>query len=117
MAAGTSGMTLPTDTGTRGKAEETMSSWDYGEPDFEFDKEIEIDFDTNIDFDTDIELDVYKDVDVDVRVDTHVEGNSAFLTADVEAIGKDTFVEVDASVLAVEDTMSSVTLHAVAIVN
>ena len=46
-----------------------------------------------------------------------MEGNSAFLVADVEAIGKDTFVEVDASVLAVENQLSSVTISAVAIVN
>jgi hypothetical protein len=45
-----------------------------------------------------------------------VEGNSAFLVADVEAIGYDTFVEVDASVLAVENQLSSVTLAGQAVV-
>jgi|RhiMethySRZTD1v2_1073278.scaffolds.fasta_scaffold3479723_1 preprotein translocase subunit SecB len=90
-------------------------SYSYN-PDFDYDKELSIDVDTNIDFDTDITLDVYKDVNVDVDVCTNVEGNSAFLVADVEAIGTDTFVEVDASVLAVEDQLSSVTLAGQAVV-
>jgi hypothetical protein len=92
-------------------------SYYYDKPDFEFEKEIDINVDTDIDFDTDITVDVYKDVDVDVDVHTDVEGNSAFLVADVEAIGYATFVEVDASVLAVEDKLSSVTLVGTAIVD
>jgi hypothetical protein len=86
-------------------------------PEFDFDKAVNVDVDTDIDFGTATILTVDKTLDVDVGVVTHVEGNTAILVADVEAIGKDTFVEVDTSVLAVENQLSSVTISAVAIVN
>ena len=89
----------------------------YSNPSFEYESNLEIDISADIQFDADITLDVYKDVDVDVDVNTYVEGNSAFLVADVQAIGKDTFVEVDASVVTIENQLSSITLHAVSIVN
>ena len=82
-----------------------MSYYDF--PEFEYDKDLDINVDTDISFDTSVTLDVYKDVVVYTDVYTNVEGNSAFLVADVEAIGYDTFVEVDTSVLAVEDKLSS----------
>jgi hypothetical protein len=94
-----------------------MSFTYYDPPEFDFDKAIDVNVDTNIDFNTEATLNIDKNVDVDVSVITNVQGNSAFLVADVEAIGKDTFVEVDASVLAVENQLSSVTISAVAIVN
>jgi len=97
------------------KASEEVMDWNNDE--FEFEKDIEIDVDTEIDFDTEVNLEVDKDVDVDIKVETEVEGNSAFLTADVEAIGKDTFVEVDTSVLAVEDQLSSVVIVGAAVVD
>ncbi|UEM24589.1 hypothetical protein JL100_030720 (plasmid) [Skermanella mucosa] len=88
----------------------------YDIPDFETDSDIEIDFDADINFDTEIKLDVYKDVDVDVKVETDVEGNSAFLVADVQAIGKDTYVQVDTAVMTIEDQLSSVTVSAESVV-
>jgi hypothetical protein len=91
-----------------------MSYYDY--PEFEYDKDLDISVDTDINFDTSVMLDVYKDVVVYTDVYTNVEGNSAFVTADVEAIGYDTFSELDVSVLAVEDTLSSVTLVGTAVV-
>ena len=63
-----------------------MSYYDY--PEFEYDKDLDINVDTNINFDTSVTLDVYKDVVVYTDVYTNVEGNSAFLVADVEADGR-----------------------------
>jgi hypothetical protein len=91
-----------------------MSYYDF--PEFEYDKDLDINVDTDISFDTSVTLDVYKDVVVYTEVYTDVEGNSAFATVDVEAIGYDTFSELDLSVLAVEGQLSSVTATASAVV-
>jgi hypothetical protein len=85
-------------------------------PDFDLDKAINVDLDTNIEFNAETNLTVDKTVDVDIGVVTHVEGNTAILIADVEAIGQDTFVQVDTSVLAVENQLSSVSIIAIAAV-
>lgn len=84
--------------------------------DVDFDKDIDIDIDFDQDFDTDITLDKDVDINVDVCVDVDVEGNSAMLTFDVEAVGKDTFAELDFVVLAVEDELSSINGSASAVV-
>ena len=60
-----------------------MSFTYYDPPEFEFDKAIDAQVDTNIDFNTEATLTIDKNVDVDVDVITNVEGNSAFLVADV----------------------------------
>jgi hypothetical protein len=86
-------------------------SWNY-QPDYEFDKEIDIDVDTNLDFDTEIDLKKEVDIDVNIDVKANVEGNTAILVGDVEAIGKDTYVEVNTAVLTVEDELSMVSIVA-----
>jgi preprotein translocase subunit SecB len=117
MAAGSYKLTAPTrNDQPHQNTEDTMAFTYYDQPEFEFDKDVDIDVVSDIDFNTEATVTIAKNVDVDVAVVTHVEGNTAFLVADVEAIGKDTFVEVDASVLAVENQLSSVSIHAVAIV-
>ena len=78
----------------------------YNNPDVELDKEIEVDVD--IDWNTDIDVDIDKDVDIDVNVDvyTDVEGNFAEVVFDAEAIGYDTYVQADLTVIAIEDELS-----------
>jgi hypothetical protein len=85
-------------------------------PEFDFGKAINVDFDTDINVDAQTSLTVDKTVDVDVGIVTNIEGNTAILVADVEAIGKDTFVQLDTSVLVVEDTLSSISVTAIAAV-
>jgi preprotein translocase subunit SecB len=117
MAAGSYMLTVPSRNGRpHQNMGDPMAFTYYDQPEFEFDKDVEVDVVSDIDFNTEATVTIAKNVDVDVAVVTHVEGNTAFLVADVEAIGKDTFVEVDASVLAVENQLSSVSIHAVAIV-
>ena len=82
--------------------------------DFDFDKEICIDVDTDLSWDV---CNVYNSDPVvyyDIATDLCIEGNTAFLAADVEAIGCDTLVEVWSSVLAVEDELSHVSMTALA---
>lgn len=83
---------------------------------YEFEKEIDIEVEAEIDFDVDVEFDKDVDINVDVCADIDIDGNFASLVADVEAVGKDTLVEVDTAVLAVEDQLSSVTVVATAAV-
>ena len=85
--------------------------------DFDFDKDIQIDVDLEFDVDVDIEFD--KDVDIygDICWDVDVQGNTAMLTLDAEAVGKDTLVEVDAVVLTIEDELSSITLSVVSAID
>jgi hypothetical protein len=91
-----------------------MSDYWYDPKEFDFDKEVEIDVKTDIDFDVDIKLEKNVDINVETNVKTDIQGNTAILVADVEAIGKDTFVEVFTSVLAVDNKLSSVTVEATA---
>jgi hypothetical protein len=75
-----------------------------------FEVEVEKKFDTEINFDQDTNIDINFDkdvnVDVDIKVDTDIDGNTAIFIFDAQALGKDTFVEVDATVIAIEDTLS-----------
>jgi hypothetical protein len=82
-------------------------SYDY--PEFEYDKDLEINVDIDFKLDADINVDVYKDIDIKADVDWKVEGEGNFADAliDVQAIGEDTFVEVDLVVLTT-DGLSSV---------
>ena len=82
------------------------------------DKDIDIDIDFDWDKDVDIYVDIHKDIDVDVDLDQYVDlqGNFANLLGDFEAIGDDTFVEVEASVLTT-DYLSSVTLDVISAVD
>lgn len=81
---------------------------DDNDVDFDKDIDVKVDFDLDIDSKTDIDKDVKVDVDVDVK--TEVDGNLAHLLVDAEAVGKDTFVEVDAIVLTIENELSSIVL-------
>jgi hypothetical protein len=77
-----------------------------------FEVEVEKKFDTEIKFesDTDINIDFDKDVDIDVdiKVDAEIDGNVAIFIFDAEALGKDSYVEVNSTVLVIQDTLSHV---------
>ena len=81
--------------------------------DFEIETDVETAVSNDIDFDTDISFE--KDVSTNVGVfsDVEVDGNLSTLTVDAEAIGSNTLVEVDSSVLSVENELSSVSLSIV----
>ena len=64
-----------------------------------FDKDIDVDVDLDLDFDVDVDVDKDLDVDADVKSTVDVDGNSASLAFDVEAVGFDTFAEADVFVL------------------
>ncbi|KAA2211951.1 hypothetical protein [Teichococcus oryzae] len=76
------------------------------------------DFETDIEIDVDVDLDLYSDVDVyyssdinidaNIDVDVDINGNLANFNVDVEAIGDDTFVELNLAVLTT-DNLSMIT--------
>ncbi len=72
--------------------------------------EKELYLDVNYDFKVDANIDLDKNVNIDFDVDakTDVDGNSANAIIDVEALGKDTFTELDLVILTVEDELSSI---------
>lgn len=82
--------------------------------DFEFDKELDIEVDVDIDFDVDVDVKVEKDIDIDIDVksDVDLDGNTAELTLDVQAIGDNTDVEAIVTVLTVDNELSSISLWA-----
>jgi hypothetical protein len=82
--------------------------------DFEFEKELEIEVDVDLDFDVDVDVKVEKDIDIDIDVksDVDLDGNTAELTLDVQAIGDNTDVEAIVSVLTVDNELSSISLWA-----
>lgn len=82
--------------------------------DFEFEKELDIDVDVEIDFDVDVDVDVEKDIDIDIDVksDVDLDGNTAELTLDVQAIGDNTAVDAEVAILTVDNEMSSISLFA-----
>lgn len=75
--------------------------------DVDFYKNIDVEIDVDVKLDVDI--DFHKDVDIDVKVDSkaEVEGNIANVSVEAEAYGYDTLVEIDATVLTIEDQLSS----------
>jgi hypothetical protein len=92
-----------------------MSYRDHdNETEVEVEKELEIDVDVKIELDPDTysDYDSNIDVDVDVKSDIDLDGNSALLTLDVEALGDDTHVEATVAVLTVDNVMSSIVLSA-----
>ncbi|MEZ5775707.1 MAG: hypothetical protein R3D33_13655 [Hyphomicrobiaceae bacterium] len=93
----------------------TNWNWDMGS-DVDFSKDIDIDVDFDQSFDTDIKVDKDVDINVDIDVKADVEGNTAELTFDVEAVGKDTYAQLDFVVLTVEDELSSINGYAVSAV-
>ena len=81
---------------------------------FEFEKELDIEVDVDIDFDVDVDVKVEKDIDIDIDVksDVDLDGNTAELTLDVQAIGDNTDVEAIVTVLTVDNELSSISLWA-----
>jgi hypothetical protein len=87
---------------------------DRHDNDFDFSKDLEIDVDVDLDFDVDVDVDVNIDkcIDIDIYSDIDLDGNSAELSLDAQAIGDDTLVEVISVVLTTDD-LSSVTLNVI----
>lgn len=83
--------------------------------DFEYSKDLEIDVDIDLDFDVDVEVnvDICKEIDIDIYSDVDLNGNTAELTLDAQAIGGDTLVEAIVTVLTVEDELSSISLSVI----
>lgn len=79
--------------------------------DYDFSKDVDIDVDVDIDYDVDFDKDIDVDTDIDVDIDqcVHIDGNFAQITFDVEAVGEDTYAEIDFAVLTVEGELSSIT--------
>jgi hypothetical protein len=74
--------------------------------DFDKDIDVDIDVDSNSDYSVDVSVDANIDICIESEVD--IEGNSAVLTFDAEAVGDDTAVTVDVVVLTIEDELSSI---------
>lgn len=91
-------------------------NWNWDPVEFDFDKTVNTNVSTTIKFDTDIYFDKSFHLNGYVNFANHVEGNTANLVVDAEAIGYDTLVEVDASVLTTYD-YSGITLSVVSAVN
>jgi hypothetical protein len=87
---------------------------DRHDNDFEFEKDLDIDVDVELDFDVDVDVKVEKDIDIDIDVksDVDLDGNTAELTLDVQAIGDNTDTEAIVSVLTVDNEMSSISVWA-----
>ena len=85
---------------------------DRHDNDFDFSKDLEIDVDVDLDFDVDVDVDVNIDKCIDIYSDIDLDGNSAELSLDAQAIGDDTLVEVISVVLTTDD-LSSVTLNVI----
>jgi hypothetical protein len=86
----------------------------HDDPGFEFEKELDITVDVDLEYDVDVDVEVDKDIDIDIDVDSNVDldGNTAELTLDVQAIGDNTDVEAIVSVLTVDNELSSISLWA-----
>lgn len=90
-----------------------MGWWTGGggvDVDFDFEKDIDIDIELDVDLDFDIDLDKDVDIDVDIDADAHIDGNITNFTVEAEALGGDTFVEVDVVANSIEDELSSLTI-------
>lgn len=82
-----------------------------------FNKNLDSNISTDFEFDVDINIDKDSDVDVNVFSDANVDGNIAEIAFDAEAFGTDTLVDVEVSVLTIEDQLSSVAGYIVSAVN
>ena len=85
--------------------------------DVNFDKDIDIDIDVDVDLNVDIDFDKNVDVDIKIDADADVSGNIANVSVEAEAYGKDTLVEIDATVLTIENQLSSVYLSIISAVD
>ncbi|WP_017327793.1 hypothetical protein [Synechococcus sp. PCC 7336] len=80
---------------------------------FEVDKTVNSTVNNTITFDTDITFDKFSTTDVLVVANADIDGNITTLTLDAEAIGSDTLVEVDSSVLSIHGELSSLSLSVI----
>ncbi|MCT4371568.1 hypothetical protein CLG85_015070 [Yangia mangrovi] len=82
--------------------------WPMPSPDVDFEKDIDVDID--IDLDTSVDTDKTVDIVVysSVEAFTCIEGNTADVIFDIEAVGEDTFTSLDIAVLTIEDELSSI---------
>lgn len=80
---------------------------------FNFEKDVEFKTDVDLEFDSNVDVYVDKDVYVDVNAysDIDLEGNSAELSLDVQAIGDDSDAESIVSVQTTDD-LSSISVWA-----
>jgi hypothetical protein len=78
-----------------------------------FHKDVDIEVDIDLEFDVDVDVDVEKDTSVstDITSDIDIDGSTAELTMDAQAIGEDSLVEVAASVLTVDNELSSLSVE------
>lgn len=76
-----------------------------GNDDYDFDKDINVDVDIDLEFDADVDVnyDSYTDIDADVCVDVEIDGNLANFNVDVEAVGDDSFAELNLAVLTTDE--------------
>jgi hypothetical protein len=82
----------------------------HDDPGFEFEKDVEVKFDAYIDLDFDTDNTYYSDAYVSYCIDPDIElhENSVFFNIDVEAVGDNTAVETNLSVLTTDDLSSLV---------
>jgi hypothetical protein len=85
------------------------------DPGFEFEKDLEIDVDVDLEFDVDVDVDVEieKCVDLNIYSDVDLDGNTAEITLDAQAIGDNTLVEAIVSVLTVDNELSSISMNVI----
>jgi hypothetical protein len=78
-----------------------------------FHKDVDIEVDIDLEFDVDVDVDVENDTSVstDITSDIDIDGSTAELTMDAQAIGEDSLVEVAASVLTVDNELSSLSVE------
>jgi len=93
---------------------------DHHDPhnDFDFSKDLDINVDLDLDFDVDVDVnvDIDKYVNINICSDVDIQGNTAELTLDAQAIGNNSLVESIVSVLTTDD-LSSVTLNVLSAVD
>ncbi|MEM9154814.1 MAG: vWA domain-containing protein [Cyanobacteria bacterium P01_F01_bin.33] len=79
---------------------------------FEFEKALTSVANNKANFDVDVDIDKEVDKATTILQTVDLTGNSAILFADVEAVGENTEVEVDTSILTIADELSSISIFA-----
>lgn len=88
-----------------------MTFW-YNNNDVDLDKDIDVSLEADFDYYVDVNYDLETDVNVDYCVDVDIDSNYAELIADVQAVGTNTSVTVETSVLTMENELSHVSISA-----
>lgn len=84
-------------------------SRDRADYSFEKDVEVDVDVDLKLDATVDLTVDNETDIDVDVKSDVDLDGNTAEITFDVQAVGDETLVQGELVVLTVDNELSQLT--------